>query len=167
MTRSKRNTPSHHPLAIITVLLTAILLALGVYTYTYSRNLNAPLNTTQPTSARAAAILPGSPETTSTIAGTVREASGGGHLTVQTSPVVDGSANNQLIRVNLTNDTKYYMIGPLPTEIGRPYGALPQRERTKAPTTNLAIGATIQVLVDGPTDGTTVPTAREIDIYSS
>lgn len=167
MIRSKSRTPPHHPLAIITVLLTAILLSLGIYTYSYSRNLNAPATVIQTKTVRAAAILPDTPEQTTILAGMVREASGNGYLTIQTSPVVDGMTTDRLIRVNLTNDTRYYILSPLPTEIADPHGSLPQRVRTKAPTTNLAIGATIQITAKDPVSGNTVPTAREIDIYTS
>lgn len=167
MAQKKLRGPSHHPLAVLSVFMTAILLALSIYTFTYSRTAKTPSAASPVKRAFASAVLPDTPEQVTIVSGTVREASGNGHLTIETASVVNGVSTGRLMRVDLANDTSYYFLGPLPTAIADPYGTLPQRTKTKAPSANVAIGASVQILTDAPVDGTRAPTAREVDIYSS
>lgn len=153
---------TNHHLGTIVIGLTAVLLALGIYTFLYAQKPVAPATTHASdslTSQHAAMILPDSPTGTTSVTGSIEDLTGRTQLVVTVRTITNGTAETHRYLVNYTKQTPTYTLtlNPTTTAVGK----------TSTSTASLKIGTPVQILTT-ETIGTVTPlTAREIDILSS
>lgn len=152
----------------IVLVLTAVLLALGIYTITYSRK---PLAVNRGTESGERSALTTSDITTdSTIgvrsfSGVIREINNG-RLTVRTSAIRNAKRVNRLILVTLPNDAPVYSLGATKIEVTASGAPRTVREKAPADRSMLNVGMAVEVEATDIVDGKTAVVAEAINILS-
>ncbi len=157
-----RTTKGNHHLATIVIALTAIFLALGIYTYTLSRSSTRTTGTnlsdatdTRATNTQALDTVTG----TTSFTGTIKSLKGRNQLIVSTVVVAKGVPTTKTLIVNFTERTAVMTFA---------YAA-GASEVTKTPTdaSVLKDGLPVQIHTNEVVGSTSPLTARSIDILPS
>ncbi|MFH0828922.1 MAG: hypothetical protein V1907_01965 [Candidatus Kerfeldbacteria bacterium] len=155
---------NHHLFSLV-VAFTAILAALSIYTYMYThQSKSSDRNAEVGTDVLSGGTLPDTPTDSLTITGTVKDNANKDFFTVRMMLVVNGVATERYVRVNLTNGTLFYALGPIPTTVASVRGALPQRTKTTIARTQVAAGSSVQITIPQPLSENASPTALEVDV---
>ena len=157
---------NHHLFSLI-VAFAAILAALSIYTYMYPHQSKSSGRSIEIGSGlTTGGTLPDTPTESLTIVGTVKENANKDYFTVRTTPVVNGVRIERYIRVNLTNGTLFYALGPIPTTVASVRGALPQRAKMKIDRAQVAADSSVQITIPEPLSENPSPIAQEVDVLS-
>jgi len=154
-------TAGNHRLSAIVILLTAVLLALSIYTFVYSRRsaISSTGDTTRTNAATAAATLPDTVSGAGSFTGTIQSVRGQHQMIVATVVITNGTPTTKTLIVNYTNQTtiKTYSYAQGSSEV----------LQTASDTSALMTDVHVQVRTKETIGSTSPLTALEIDILPS
>ncbi len=154
-------TPANHHLSTIVISLTAILLALGIYTYVYSHRTTdttgAASTTTTPTVN--AAPIPDTISGARSFTGTIKSLQGQNQLTVTTVTITKGVPKTSVVIVNYTKQTTVKKF-TYPKGSGEVIQSASDTAEVKADTP-------VQIYTKEIVGSTSPLTAQEIDVLPS